>query len=100
APAVSPDGTQVAFVIDQHHIAVASIDGDQWPMRRSTTADFCFDPVWSPDGSSIAWHEWDVPDMPWDAGRIVVRDAAGDAPSKIVAGGTGVAVQQPRFSPD
>ena len=27
APAVSPDGTRVAFVVNQQHVAVAPIDG-------------------------------------------------------------------------
>src|SRR5947207_5390488 len=31
APAVSPDGTRVAFVVDQHHVGVVDIDGNTWP---------------------------------------------------------------------
>src|SRR5262245_21697583 len=104
APAVSPDGTRVAYVVDQHHVGVASLDADgSWPVRLSTGADFCFDPVWSPDGASIAWHEWDVPAMPWDSSRIVLRAVDGLRPGaepKLVAGGDGVSVQQPRFAPD
>ena len=100
APAVSPDGTRVAFVIDQHHVGVVGLDGESWPERLSTAADFCFDPTWSPSGDRVVWQEWDVPDMPWDAGRIVERVAdASDAPC-AVAGGAGVSVQQPRYSPD
>jgi dipeptidyl aminopeptidase/acylaminoacyl peptidase len=89
APAASPDGTRVAWLVDSHHVAMATI-GD-WPTRLSTTADFCFDPAWSPDGRSVVWHEWEVPDMPWDSSRIV-RDG------EVVAGGGGVGVGQPRFS--
>jgi dipeptidyl aminopeptidase/acylaminoacyl peptidase len=100
APAVSPDGTRVAFVVDQHHVGIASLDGSGWPMRRSTTADFCFDPVWSPDSDRVAWHEWDVPDMPWDGGRVVVAAADGTDSPSTVAGGPGISVQQPRFAPD
>src|SRR3954464_1715525 len=53
APAVSPDGASVVFVVDQHHVAVAAIDPERgsWPVRISSGADFCFDPVWSPDGA-------------------------------------------------
>lgn len=100
APVVSPDGTRVAFVVDQHHVGVVALDGSTWPVRCSTTADFCFDPVWSPSGDTVAWHEWDVPDMPWDGGRIVTAPADGSAPPSVVAGGPGISVQQPRFSPD
>ena len=101
APAVSPDGTRVAFVVNQQHVAVAPIDGSAWPVRLSgPEADFCFDPSWSPDGSRVVWHEWDIPAMPWDEGRIVVRDADGSGDAQVVAGGPGISVQQPRFSPD
>jgi dipeptidyl aminopeptidase/acylaminoacyl peptidase len=110
APAVAPDGTRVAFVVDQHDVAVAPIDpADAWPVRVSTTADFCFDPVWSPGGDRLAWHEWDVPAMAWDSSRIVTAVVAtgpgGRAEATVVAGGgeelpDAVATGQPRFSPD
>lgn len=100
APAVSPDGRHVAFVVDQHEIGVVAVDGDAWPVRVSTGADFCFDPVWAPSGDALAWHEWDVPDMPWDGGRIVVAPADGSGKPTTVAGGPGISVQQPRYSSD
>lgn len=100
APSVSPDGRRIAFVVDQRHVAVAPLDGSAWPVKVSADADFCFDPVWSPDGERVVWHEWRVPAMPWDAGAIVVRDADASKPATVVAGGADVAVQQPRFSPD
>jgi dipeptidyl aminopeptidase/acylaminoacyl peptidase len=55
--------------------------------------------VWSPSSDTIAWHEWDVPDMPWDGGRIVMVAADGAGVPRTVAGGPGISVQQPRFSP-
>jgi dipeptidyl aminopeptidase/acylaminoacyl peptidase len=101
APAVSPDGSHVAYLVDTRHVGVVATgaDGD-WPVRLSSGADFALDPSWSPDGAWVAWHEWDVPAMPWDASRIVARRADGSAAPVTVAGGDGVAVQQPRFSPD
>lgn len=90
APAVSSHG-RIAYVVDDRDVFV---DG----VRLTTDNDFAFDPAWSPDGRTVAWHEWDVPDMPWDGGRIVTRDADGAGPKSTVAGGSGVAVQQPRFS--
>ncbi len=100
APAVSPDGTRVAYVVDTHHVAVVAVEGGSWPVRLSGSADFCLDPAWSTDGRWVAWHEWDVPAMPWDSSRIAARevDASGDV--VVAAGGEGVAVGQPRFSPD
>lgn len=101
APAVSPDGTRVAYVIDTREVAVTSADpGGPWPIRLGTGADFALDPAWSPDGRSVAWMEWDVPAMPWDESRIVVRDADAASEPKIVAGGSGVSVSQPRFAAD
>jgi dipeptidyl aminopeptidase/acylaminoacyl peptidase len=106
APAVHPDGSAVAYVVDQHHVAVVDLDpsgAPAWPRPLSTGADFCFDPVWSSNGAVVAWHEWDVPAMPWDASRIALRraaDAGASGEPLLVAGGDHVQVQQPRFSPD
>jgi dipeptidyl aminopeptidase/acylaminoacyl peptidase len=99
APAVSPDGTRVAYEVDAHHVAVVPVAGGA-PVRLSGEVDFVADPVWSPDGTSVAWMEWDVPAMPWDESRIVVAPGDGGAPARTLAGGDGVQVQQPRFSPD
>ena len=101
APAVAPDGTRVAYVVDTRDIAVVGTEPDgPWPVRLSTGADFALDPAWSPDSRSVAWIEWDVPSMPWDDSRVVVRDADAQSEPKIVGGGEGVAVSQPRFSVD
>lgn len=99
APAVSPDGTKVAYTDDLRHVAVVDVDGGAWPVLLSGDADFLMDPAWSPDSARVAWQEWDAPDMPWDASRIVVADLGGKR--EVLAGGDGgVQVQQPRFSPD
>ncbi|MGI8664279.1 MAG: S9 family peptidase [Acidimicrobiales bacterium] len=106
APVVAPDGTSVAYVVDQHHVAVVDLDPmaprPSWPQPLSGGADFCFDPVWSPDGDWVAWQEWDVPSMPWDDSRVALRAVAHaglrGAP-EIVFGGAGVQAQQPRFAP-
>jgi dipeptidyl aminopeptidase/acylaminoacyl peptidase len=106
APAATSAGDRIAFVVerdDRCDIAVVPTDGSAWPVRVSTGADWAFDPAWSPDGRMLAWHEWDFPDMPWDASRIVVRPVEGltpDGPSRVIAGADGgVACGQPRFSP-
>lgn len=101
APAVSPDGSRVAYAVDQRHVAVATVAPDgPWPVRISGSADFALDPAWSPDGARVTWHEWSVPAMPWDTSAIVVAAADGSSAPRVVAGGEGRSVGQPRFSPD
>jgi dipeptidyl aminopeptidase/acylaminoacyl peptidase len=98
-PTASARG-EVAFVVerdDSCDVAVVPLTGEAWAQRVSH-ADYAWDPAWSPDGHRLAWHEWDLPAMPWDASRVVVRDDSGAA--KVVAGGDGVGVAQPRFAPD
>jgi dipeptidyl aminopeptidase/acylaminoacyl peptidase len=100
ALAVSPDGRNVAYVSDMRDIAVVSLIGHHWPVRMTTDADFAWDPCWSPDSMWLVWQEWDVPNMPWDGSRLVVRKSDGSEDARIIAGGDGICAQQPRFSPD
>jgi dipeptidyl aminopeptidase/acylaminoacyl peptidase len=99
APAVSSRG-EVACCIeraDSCDVAVVPLDGSAWPVRISH-ADYAWDPAFSPDGALLAWHEWDLPNMPWDGSRIAVQDRASGKVT-VVAGGDEIAVGQPRFSP-
>jgi dipeptidyl aminopeptidase/acylaminoacyl peptidase len=95
-PAVSVRG-EVAFSIerdDAYDLATVPLDGSQWPQLVSG-ADYAAEAAWSPDGRELAWVEWTLPDMPWDASRIVVRDD--DGKTRVVADRP--ACSQPRFSP-
>ncbi|HQQ05079.1 MAG TPA: S9 family peptidase [Kiritimatiellia bacterium] len=66
-------------------------------------ADFYSSPRVSPDGKSLAWIEWNHPDMPWDS-TVLCRadlDAAGNpGPAVRLAGGEKESVVQPQWSPD
>lgn len=99
APAPSPEGARVAFVRETDESCAIVVLGltPGAEARIVSDADYAFDPAWSADGRRLAWHEWDLPAMPWDASRIVVADPDGGALT-VVAGGDGEAVGQPRWS--
>ena len=64
--------------------------------------DFVAAPRLSPDGSQLAFVSWDHPNMPWDATTLWLADVGdGGWLSNVrrVAGGDGISVMQPAFSP-
>ena len=68
----------------------------------ATGADFYAAPRSSPDGSELAWTEWDHPNMPWDETRLMLANVAADGSLtevRQVAGGPGESAQEPRWSP-
>ena len=60
--------------------------------------DFVSDLRPAPDGRSLAWLQWNHPDMPWDAAQLVVRGP--DGTDTVVAGGPGESVVQPEWAAD
>ncbi|WP_161880976.1 S9 family peptidase [Deinococcus alpinitundrae] len=65
-------------------------------------ADFYAVPRLSPDGSQLAWVEWNHPNMPWDETRLMLGQVAADGSLldvRQVAGGPGESAQEPRWSP-
>lgn len=65
--------------------------------------DFYSNPRLSPDGTELAWLEWDHPNMPWDGTRLCCAriDANGGVREiRHIAGGPDESVLQPLFSPD
>ncbi len=109
-PVVSPDGRWLAYVHtyeDVDCIAIVDTEGRHLPQRLAEGRDFYMQPVWSKDGQSVAWVEWDHPSMPWDGTELRVATLGfpeGGLPvlanSRVVAGGPETAIFQPSFGAD
>ena len=95
--------TTTGLVVNE--IVALALDGSDGrgpgPRRAGRTSSPAPRP--SPDGRRLAWLEWDLPDMPWDA--VAAAGGAGgsqtgrSATPARVAGGPGVSVAQPAWSP-
>jgi len=127
-PRPTPDGDWIVAVCERHAESgepsnlLVAIDarcpvgggngdrdgGDAQVIDLVQGADFVGPARVSPDGSRLAWVEWDHPNMPWDDTRLCVADVVRDADRGIavrdvrtLAGGDGgVSIVQPEFSPD
>ncbi len=76
------------------------LDGDAFSELASGN-DFYSSPALSDDGSQLAWLEWSLPSMPWEAATLNVAnldDAGTPAAATVVAGGDGSAAFQPTWS--
>jgi len=97
APAVTPDGRLVAYVVDEAEVWVVRLDDGSTERIDDGSADFVFDPCATSDAKGAVWQAWNVPDMPWDSSRIQRvefdrKSIDGFQPS--------ASVQQIRFMPD
>jgi len=66
-------------------------------------ADFYSDPIVAPDGSALAWLQWDHPNMPWDGTELWTAPIRPDGmlgERTRVAGGRDESIFQPEWSPD
>lgn len=110
SPTPSPDGQWVAYVHTDHHndvIALVDANGQSWPQKFVSGADFYMQPTWSPDGKKFAWVAWDHPQMPWDGARIEIAEVYKTEDGRlalkatqVIAGDENTSVQQPVFSPN
>ena len=88
-----PDGSTLLCVQEEHHadgreatntIVRLAAHEPSVPEVVVEGPDFVSDPRWRPDGGAYCWIEWDHPDMPWDATRLVVDEGG---VRTVVAGG-------------
>ncbi len=71
--------------------------------RVVSGADFYYTPQFSPDGSKIAWLEWNHPKLPFSAARLYTAEWADSEPISrvtLVAGADDEGVAEPRWGPD
>jgi dipeptidyl aminopeptidase/acylaminoacyl peptidase len=105
---VHPDRNLVLAVREDHRgegepentIVALALEGpnDDGGTVLCSGADFYSTPELSSDGQ-LAWTQWDHPNMPWDSTVIMVGtfDGGGIVEQRVVAGGTGESVVQPRW---
>jgi dipeptidyl aminopeptidase/acylaminoacyl peptidase len=92
--ALAPDGATLVCVQEEHRadgevrntIVRMAAHGPSTPEVLVAGPDFVSDPRWRADGGACCWLEWDHPDMPWDATRLVVLELA-TGQRTVVAGG-------------
>ncbi len=88
APEISPCGRFVAFLAEQDGKCNVLLSGihpgeDSGPVGTitiSTDLWYCFNPAFSPDGTRLAWLEWNEMDMPWDESIIRIARFAEPTP--------------------
>ena len=108
---LSQDRSQIYCVRERHNangsvvneLAVLSTDGDSEPEMIASGRDFYAAPRPSPDGSRLAWLEWDQPNMPWDGTELWVAGIGADGTlqePKLMAGGADESIYQPEWGPD
>jgi len=112
----TPDGQWYVCVRERHavdhdtnpanELVAVAADGSLRVEVLWSSSDFVAAPRVSPDGTSLAWIQWQNPDMPWDAtelmvasietvdGQLHLRDP------RLVAGGPAESVLQPTWGAD
>ncbi len=83
-------------------IVTIALDGGD-PKVLVKGSDFVAAPRLSPDGTRLAWLEWDHPDMPWDATLLRVAAFEPDGTlgePMLAAGGPDESIAQPEWGPD
>ncbi|MDE0885729.1 MAG: prolyl oligopeptidase family serine peptidase [Myxococcota bacterium] len=93
-----PTNRLVAFAIAR----MSTRDAGEAPRVIAEGHDFYSFPVFSQDGSQLAYTAWDHPNMPWDGTTLYLQAWGSQGPggtAQAVAGGKAESVFQPLFSP-
>jgi dipeptidyl aminopeptidase/acylaminoacyl peptidase len=84
-------------------IVAIALDGARPPLVLQAGRDFYAAPRLDPDGTRLAWLEWDHPNMPWIGCELWIGDVAEDGSiggGRRVAGGEDESIFEPEWSPD
>ena len=110
SPRFSPSGNYLVFVHsdgDSDTISILEITNTKSSRPLISGSDFYSYPRWHPAGTYLAWISWNHPYMPWDSSQLSLGQLcyrSGSLPKMqdeiIIAGGDGISVLQPEFSPD
>ena len=115
---VSPDGSWIVCVNEDHHPDVVADHGEALnslvaipasggePVVLSSKTDFVAAPRFSPEGRWLSWFSWNHPNMPWDETTLCAAPLwqtdrelrLGNV--KVVAGGTDTSVVGPDWTAD
>lgn len=107
----APGGRWIAAVQEKHYarkeasntLVVFPPEGGASPRSIVRGADFYAHPRFSPDGTRLAWLQWNHPNMPWDGTELWVADfapASGQVSgARRVVGGPEESIFQPEWSP-
>jgi dipeptidyl aminopeptidase/acylaminoacyl peptidase len=105
---VTPDGKTIVCVRERHEAGdvfneLVTLPGDGSGDARVLVSgcDFYSSPRLSPDGRTLAWLQWNHPNMPWDGTELWTGELAGEgmAGARRVAGGPDESIFQPEWSP-
>jgi dipeptidyl aminopeptidase/acylaminoacyl peptidase len=72
-------------------------------VRVVSGSDFYYTPQFSPDGNSLAWLEWDHPNLPFSSAKLfsAIWNSDGYATSqRLICGSNNEGVAEPRWGPD
>lgn len=95
-----------AATMPENLLMAIATDGSERCIDLASGSDFYGSPCISPDGNSLAWVQWQHPNMPWDDSTLMLASLESSAMSialnDIVAVTDGIdeSIVEPSWSPD